>query len=41
MDNVNIRIDKDNTAVMDKILLENKEIKAHFTIVNENTIRLK
>ena len=41
MDEVNIQIGIEMTVTMDKVLLENKDVRAHFTVVNENTIRLK
>ena len=41
MDKVNVIFGTDKKEIMDKILLENKEIRGRFTIVNENTIRLK
>lgn len=41
MDEINLIFGTDKKEIMDKILLENKEIKGHFTIVNENTIRLR
>ncbi len=41
MDQVNLIFGTDKKEIMDQVLQNNKEIKGHFTIVNEHTIRLK
>jgi hypothetical protein len=41
MEQINLVFGTDKKVLMDQVLLNNKELKARFSIVNENTIRLK
>ena len=41
MDEVNIVFGTDKKAILDQVIQNNKELKGHFSIENESSIRLK